>query len=56
MITKVKGVSRETGRHLIMKVHRYQGKEFVLKVVKALKTFHQRNDMIMFVFLKGLSA
>lgn len=43
------GVSRETSRHQIIKVHRYQGKEFIWKVVETLKHSHQREHVIKFI-------
>lgn len=46
---RVEGVSRETNRHQIMKLHRYQGKEFILKVMETLQHFHQRGNVSRFI-------
>lgn len=37
----LEGVSRETGRHQIVKVQRHQGKELIWKVTETLKVFKQ---------------
>ena len=49
----MQGVSRETSRHQTTNVHRHQGKEFILKVMETLKHFHQMDNMMRFIVLKG---
>lgn len=34
----------------------YHGKKFILKIMKSLKNFKQRSDMVRFIILKGHSA